>query len=139
MQTISRSKQETTQAVVALDESPQIVEAIDHALRGAFPDLQLVSTTSIARAHESVRSHRPRVIVCGLDPRGPQGVAFLHDATYLAPAAHRLLLTTTTWQRSQLEALHILAALRRPPQPATLIDLVGGLVYGRVASPEEEV
>ena len=117
--------------VVVVDDDVATLAYVNDVLHGSFPEMPILATPSVRPSLDALLETGPPVVITGLDPRGLAGCGLLRRVERVAPEAHRILITDKRWQRGALQHFRLLAALRRPPDPDTLVDLVGGLVYGR--------
>lgn len=129
-QRIDRETQAQGPVVVVADDDLAKLEQIQETLQERLPHLNVLTTNSVEPSVYVLLEVDPAVVICGLDPDRVRGYDFLRRVGEMAPHAHKLLVTDKHWDRQILNELGILAALREPLDVDTLVDLVGGLIYG---------
>lgn len=124
--------------LIIADDDLATLEFLRDLITDRLPGLHVLTTNSVQPSVNVLLEARPRIIVSGLDPDRVRGYNFMRRAGDKAPRAHKILITDKHWDRALLQDLGIIAALRRPPDPDTLIDLVAGLAFGDIEARVQE-
>lgn len=125
--------------VILADDNLNTLDALQALFHERLPGLHVLTTNSVEPSVNVLLEANPKVIISGLDPDRVRGYNFMRRAADRAPAAHKVLLCDKHLDSALLHDLGIIAAIRRPPNPDTLVDLVAGLAFGEMDTLLEEV
>lgn len=115
--------------VVVADDELTTLELVLKTLQQRLPGLRVLATHSVQPSVNILLEAGPAVVISGIGPDRVRGYNFLRRTADVVPTAYRVLITDHPLDRRLMDELGVVAALRRPPDPKTLVDLVGGLSF----------